>query len=165
MKRVALGFGAVAVLALVALAAIATSASATAIVRDSVTTPFSESGVPDDCRPGVTGSVEGTQVTEFQSVETSAGFHVTGTTTATGRVEWSDGTYTTIESVDHFAFNAAAAGATVFTQAHEDSGDTYAADGAFLFRVTFHLVERFTVSGGLTRVEFERGHLHVFGDC
>ncbi len=31
--------------------------------------------------------------------------------------------------------------------------------------ITFHLVERFTVSGGLTRVEFERGHLHVFGDC
>jgi hypothetical protein len=54
----------------------------------------------------------------------------------------------------------------VNTVAHEDSGNTYSADGVFLYRSTFHAVERFTITkGDVTRVEFDRGHFHFFGDC
>jgi hypothetical protein len=44
-------------------------------------------------------------------------------------------------------------------------GNTFSASGVFLFRSKFHIFERFTVTGGVTRVEFERDHLHIFGDC
>jgi hypothetical protein len=80
--------------------------------------------------------------------------------------DWTDGTYTIIESIDRFSFNAVGNGTTVNTVAHEDSGNTYSADGVFLYRSTFHAVERFTVTkGDVTRVEFDRGHFHFFGDC
>jgi hypothetical protein len=49
--------------------------------------------------------------------------------------------------------------------AHRDFGDTYSASGEFLFRLTFHSVERVTVVAGIPHAEFERGHLHVFGSC
>jgi hypothetical protein len=165
MRSAWLSLSAAMILAMAAGVSTATPASAAAtITRDTVTTPFSDSGLSDDCRPGITGELAGTDVVDFQSVETETGFHVYGTTTDTGRIDWSDGSYTIIESVDHFSFNTGTE-ATVFTLAHEDSVNTYSETGAFLFRLTFHSVERFTVTGGVTRVEFERGHLHVFGDC
>lgn len=138
---------------------------AAAIVnRDTVTTPIFETGLPDDCRPGITGTLIGTDVVSYQSVETTQGFHIAGTITDTGRITWSDGTYSIIESVDHFSFSTGK-GSTVFTLAHEDSGNTYAAAGVFLFRVTLHLVEHFTVTDGVLRVEFVKGHFHSFGEC
>jgi hypothetical protein len=165
MKRIALAFGVATWLAFAAVAGIATPASAAAIViRDTVTSPISATDLADDCRAGITGTLAGTQVTDYQSVETSTGFHISGTTSDTGRIDWSDGSYTIIEAVDHFSF-ATGKQATVFTNAHKDSGNTYTGAGVFLFRSTFHIVERFTVTGGVTRVEFERGHLHIFGDC
>ena len=48
-------------------------------------------------------------------------------------------------SVDHFAFNTGQ-NTTVFSLAHNDFGDTYSASGEFPFRLTFHSVERVTVS-------------------
>jgi len=166
MERIGLAVAFAALLAVSAGTAMTAPASAAAIViRDTVTSDFSETGLTHDCRPGVTGTINGTDVVSSQSVETSEGFHVSGTTVDTGRIDWSDGTYTIIESVDHFSFNAVGSGTTVFTNAHTDSGNFYTADGVFLFRDTFHTVERFTVTGGVVRVEFERGHLHFFGDC
>ncbi len=161
MKRIALVLGAAALLAIPAGLAMSAPASAAAIViRGTVTTPIFAPGLPDDCRPGITGTLVGTDVVSFQSVQTAQGFHVAGTTVDSGRIDWSDGTYTIVESVDHFSFNAVGKGTTVFTQAHTDSGNTYTADGVFLFRTTFHLVEHFTVTDGdVTRVEFQRGHL------
>jgi hypothetical protein len=53
----------------------------------------------------------------------------------------------------------------VFTTPHVDSGDTYATDGTFLFHVTFHETEHFTITKGLTRIDFSKGHFHFFGDC
>ena len=43
-----------------------------------------------------------------------------------------------------------------------DVGDTYAACGVFLYRGTFHVAEHMTVTDGVVRVEFERGHFHFF---
>jgi hypothetical protein len=31
--------------------------------------------------------------------------------------------------------------------------------------LTFHSVERVTVVGGIPHTEFERGHVHIFGNC
>jgi len=107
----------------------------------------------------------GTDVFNFQTVETDQGFHFVGTDSGTGRIDWSDGTYTIIESVDHISFNAVGHGTTVFTSTHVDSGDTFTADGVFLFRGTFHEVERFTATDGVVRVDFERGRFHFFGGC
>jgi hypothetical protein len=167
VKTLALALGAAALLAISAGAGMAPPASAATIVtRHSITTTSSETGLTDDCRPGITGTIVGTDVFNYQTVETDQGFHFVGTDSGTGRIDWSDGTYTLIEFTDRISFNAVGDGTTVFTNAHEDSGDTYTADGVFLFRLTFHLVERFTVTDGdVTRIEFEMGHFHLFGDC
>jgi hypothetical protein len=137
------------------------------VIRDTITTPFTESGVPNDCRPDVTGSLEGTDVLDFQSVETEEGFHVTGTVTDSGRIDWSDGTHAIFESTEHFAFNAVENGTTVFTLAGQSSPNTFSAEGAFLYGFTFHLVRHVTVTNGdVIRVEFERGrNVHTVGDC
>jgi hypothetical protein len=142
-------------------------ASAAAVVtRQTFTFPISESGLTDGCLPGATGTLAGTGVVNLQSVETPTGFHVVGTEVDSGRIDWSNGDYTLIGSTDHFEFNSTF-GTTVNTDAHVDFGDSYSADGVFLFRETFHLIERMTVTNGVvTRVEFSKGHLRVFGsDC
>jgi hypothetical protein len=163
MKKIAFLFGVLVLVCVVAVTANAASAAAI-VIRDTTESSFADTGLTDDCRPGITGDLSGTEVIDFQSVETADGFHVVGTTTDTGRIDWSDGSFTIIDSVDHFSFNSDPQ-TTVFTLAHEDSGDTYSASGAFLYRLTFHSVERVTVTGGVPHAEFERGQVHVFGNC
>jgi hypothetical protein len=105
-------------------------------------------------------------VLSFQSVETPQGFHIEGTFTDRGRIDWSDGSYSLVGSVDTFSFNAVGQGTTVFTNAHTDAVDNFSPSGVFEFLGTFHLIEHLTVTNGdVTRVEFERGHFHFFGDC
>jgi hypothetical protein len=144
--------------------AAATTASAATIVRETITLSASESGIPDDCRPGITGDLSGAEVIDYQSVETANGFHIQGTDGGPGRIDWSDGSYSLIDSVDRFALDVGK-GATAFSLTHMDSGDTYATDGTFLFRITFHEVQHLTEANGVVRVELERGHFHFYGDC
>ena len=144
---------------------LALAAPASIVTRDTITTPFFEADLPDDCRPGITGVLTGTDVVSYQSVETSQGFHIVLTVVDTGQISWSDGTYTIIEATGHVSFVDTLAGTTVSTVAHQDSGNTYSADGGFMSRATFHIVERLTVSDGVVRVEFERGQFHFFGGC
>ena len=157
----------VAIVALLAMsfAAIPASAGST-VIRDTFTIPTFEAGLTDDCRPGLTGTLVGTAVISFQSVETAQGFHIHVTINGPGRIDWSDGSYTLIESVDLTSFNAVGQGTTVFTNAHTDAGDFFSSSGVFEFRDTFHLIEHTTVTNGdVTRVEFEMGHFHFLGDC
>lgn len=140
------------------------AAAAAVITQHTFTSSGTGSGLPDDCRPGITGDISGTEVVDFQRVETPTGIHIHGTTTATGRIDWSDGSYSIIESVDRFSFTTGPQ-TTVNTNAHEDSGSTYSASGVFISRITLHLVEHFTDSGDVTRVEFASGNFHTFGDC
>jgi hypothetical protein len=154
-----------ALLAISAGTAAAPASGAPIITRDTVTSPIFETGLLNDCRPGLTGTIVGTDVMTYQSVETAEGFHIHGTFVDTARIDWSDGSYTRIESVDHFSFNAVGNGTTVFAETHEDSGDFFSADGVFEFRDTFHEVEHLTVTDGVVRVEFEKGRFHFFGDC
>jgi hypothetical protein len=167
MKEIALRLAAAALLTIAAGTAMTAPASAAPIItRDTITTPMFDTGIPHDCRPGVTGTLVGTDVQSFQSVETPQGFHFEGTFEDTGRIDWSDGSYTLIESVDLTSFNAVGQGTTVFTNAHTDAGDFFSSSGVFEFRDTFHLIEHTTVTNGdVTRVDFERGHFHFFGDC
>ena len=167
MKKIAFGLAAAALLAIAAgtamtapvSAATASASAAPIIIRDTITTPMTETGLTDDCRPGLTGTIVGIGVFSFQSVETSQGFHIHGTIDGPGRIDWSDGSYTLIESFDHFAANAVRQGTSVFTEAHTDSGDFFSPSGAFQFRQTFQEIEHITVTNGdVTRVEFERGH-------
>jgi len=143
-----------------------TASAAPIIIRDTITTPIFETGVPHDCRPGVTGTVVGTDVLSFQSVETPQGYHSEGTFKDTARIDWSDGSYSLIESVDTFSFNTVGQGTSVFTIAHTDAFDNFSPSGVFEFRSTFNSILHFTVTNGdVTRVEFEMGHFHFFGDC
>jgi hypothetical protein len=165
-KKIALGLAATALLAISAGTAIAGPASAAPIIiRDTVTSPIFETGLPHDCRPGLTGTIVGTDVLSFQSIETAQGFHIHGTFVDKARIDWSDGSYTLVDSVDHFSFNAVGQGTEVFTETHTDSGDFFSAAGVFEFRLTFHEIEHFTVTDGVVRVDLEKGHLHSFGDC
>jgi len=167
MKRLVL-VAATAVLAAVSATAISTPASANAIVmRQTITNSGQgETGLTDGCHPGATGAITGIDTLSYQSVQTANGFHVEGTNVASGRIDWSDGSYTIIGSTDHFAFNTTA-GTTLSTEAHVDFGDNYSADGVFLFHTTFHAVSHLAVTNGvITRVSFEFNHQHVFGsDC
>jgi hypothetical protein len=166
MKKIALRLAATALLAISAGTAMTAPASAAPIIiRDTVTSPIFETGLPHDCRPGLTGTIVGTEVVSSQSVEIPTGFHVHGTTVDTARIDWSDGSFTLIESVDHFSFNAVGQGTTVFTEAHTDGGDFFSADGAFEFRDTFHEITHLTVTDGVVRVDLEKGHFQFFGDC
>jgi hypothetical protein len=163
MKKVTLALAATGLLILAAAAAPA--AGSAIVIRDTITTPLFETGLTDDCRPGLTGTLTGTDVTSTQSVETSTGFHIHGTNVDSGRIDWSDGSFTLIQSVDHFAFDAVGKGTTAFTTTHTDAGDFFSADGVFQFRQTFHEVEHFTATNGVVRVDFSKGHLHFFGNC
>ena len=163
MSKTRTVFGVLVLTAVVALAVIAVPVWAAAtVIRGTEEVPIGDNNLTDECRPGITGELSGTEVTSFHSTETANGFHIAGTTTDTGRIDWSDGSYTIIGSVDHFALNLGPH-PTVNPLAHKDSGDTYSASGEFLFRLTFHSVERVTVVGGIPHAEFERGHVHVFG--
>jgi hypothetical protein len=174
MKKIALGLAAAALLAIAAgtamtapaSAATAPASAAPIIIRDTITTPIFEPGLTDDCRPGLTGTLVGTDVFSSQSVETPEGFHIQGTFVDTGRIDWSDGSYNLIESTDHFAFNAVGQGTSVFAEAHTDSADFFSPSGVFQIRQTFHEIVHVTVTkGDVTRVDFQRGHFHSFGDC
>jgi hypothetical protein len=142
----------------------APSSASAVVLRGTTESSFTDHDLTDECRLGITGELAGTAVTRFRSTETANGFHVAGTTQETGRIDWSDGSYTIIGSVNQFAFNTGP-GTEVNALAHQDFGDTYSASGEFLFRLTFHSVERYTVIAGIPHAEFERGHLHVFGGC
>jgi len=160
MKHLLLAAAAV----VVALAG-ALAAHAAVVTRDIETGTFTESGLVNDCGPAVTGTLSGTGTTTTQSVENDRGFRITGTSRGAGRIDWSDGTYTLIDSVDRFSFEAVGKGTTVFAETHVDSGDSYTADGAFRVRQTFHEVEHITVVDGVVHVDFSKGHFHVFGIC
>ena len=167
MKKLALGLtAAAALLAISAATAITAPASAAPIIiRDTVTSPIFEPGLTDDCRPGLTGTIVGTDVLSFQSVETPQGFHIHGTTEDTARIDWSDGSFALVHSVDRFSFNAVGHGTEVFTEAHTDTGDFFTAAGVFEFSNTFHEIHHFTVTNGVVRVDVQKGHFHFFGDC
>jgi hypothetical protein len=89
-----------------ATAATSAPASAAAVVTRQMITSFSTDTIPSDtCHPGATGMLSGTDTLSYQSVQTAKGFHLEGSDVASGRIDWSDGSYSIIGSTDRFAFN------------------------------------------------------------
>src|SRR5216117_753436 len=119
MKKITLGLAVAALLAISAATGM-TASAAPIIIRDTFTTSTFEPGLTDDCRPGLTGTLVGTGVVSFQSVETAQGFHIHLTINGPGRIDWSDGSYTLIDSVDHTSAHDVGQGTGVFTETHTD---------------------------------------------
>ena len=143
--------------AALSLALVAPASAAATVGRFTVTTVFTDAAT-DDCR-GVAGTLAGTDVLRYQTVETGQGLHFEGTDATTLTFSFNDGSYATAESLNHLSFNAGS-GVTVSTTAHVDTVNVYAADGQFLWTATLRQVEHFTVtSDGVVRVQFEIGHL------
>lgn len=152
-----------AVIGLVAALWLAAPASATVITRDTTTTQITET-VVKDCDSTVSGTLTGTGVVTFQTVENEQGFHAVVLEADSGRIDWSDGSYTLIDSVDRSSFNAVGPGTQTFTLTHVDTGDTYASDGTLLNQLSFHEIQHITVTNGdIVRVQVEFGHFHVTG--
>jgi hypothetical protein len=127
---------------------------------------FKEHNITDDCLPGAKGSLTATSVVTVQDVETSTGLRHREVEVDSGRVDWTNGDYTIVGSTDRsaYSFNDVQ-GTFENTDAHEDYGDFYSADGSFLFRQVFHAAEHITITDGVvTRIEFELDTSHLFGD-
>jgi hypothetical protein len=86
---------------------------------------------------GLTGTVTNTVTEAGRFVANADGtFHFSGTSTQDYRVVWSDGSYEIHHSPSHFEFNASGTGEVVFTEAQQDPGTLYAADGQVIGKVT-----------------------------
>jgi hypothetical protein len=124
MNKIALGLAVTALLAISSGLAMTAPASATPlIIRDTVTISTFEPGLTDDCRPGLTGTLVGTGVISFQSVETAQGFPIHVTSGGTGRIQWCEGSYTLIDAVDHSSGHDVGQGTGVFTETHTDGAE------------------------------------------
>jgi hypothetical protein len=136
----------------------ATASAAAVVTRASITTIGEPETIQSDkCGPGI---ISGTGTFTYTSVETpTGGFHIAGTDTGTGRIDWSDGSYSLLGFTDHVAFNATA-GTAVGTEAHTDFADNYSADGVLQSQGTFYSVEHFTVTNGvIVRAAFDFNHI------
>ncbi len=154
------------VLGAAALSLVLAPASAAAtITRETITTPILETGLPDDCRPGLTGTIVGIVTTTFQRVDTPDGFHVDSTSSETSTITWSDGSYSLVFVAERFERNIFDTGMRVRTETHYDSVDTYTADGVFLGRETFQYVFHLTFIDDAYVVRFEYDHFHFFESC
>lgn len=85
---------------------------------------------------GLSGTVTNTVTEAGRFVANADGtVHVSGTTTQDYRVVWSDGSYQIHHSPSHFEINTNATGFVV-TEAQQDRGTLYAADGQVIGKVT-----------------------------
>ena len=90
-----------------------------------------------DCT-GLSGTATNTVTDAGRFVANADGtFHVSGTTTQDYRTVWSDGSYEIHHSPSHFEFNTNATGEVVSTEAQQDRGTLYAADGQVIGKVTY----------------------------
>ena len=60
---------------------------------------------------------------------TDQGVHIPGTSTQDYRIDFADGRYLVTSSPSHFEFTATSGGLTVYTEAQQDRGTLYSADG------------------------------------
>jgi hypothetical protein len=104
-------------------------------------TTFTE---PAGCN-GELGTVTHTGVDSGHYVDTGHSFHVSGTNVQTYRVDFPDGTYILHESPTHYAFSFNRHVA-VRTDAQQDRGTIYDADGQVIGHVTITSVRHVTWS-------------------
>ena len=112
----------------------------TASAQATVSTFFNQETVtlPDvSICTGLSGTTTNTITDAGRVVANADGtFHVSGTTTQDYRSVWSDGSYEIHHSPSHFEFNTNATGEVVFTEAQQDRGTLFDADGQVIGNVT-----------------------------
>jgi hypothetical protein len=141
------------------------AAAPPAIINGTLAIPFTDPGpFPDDCRPGITGSAEGTDTITFHNVRGDNAWHVNYVIESTSTVTWSDGSYTLIDGRSHGTWLRSVAPGW-FTFREHEVGDTYSASGAFLFRTTFKYVERAYLDDSGVVTKFEKVFTNAFGGC
>jgi hypothetical protein len=126
-------------LCLAAIAGLTLALAGTASAQATVGTFYNQETItgPDVSCTGLSGTVTNTVTDAGRFVANADGtFHVSGTTTQDYRTVWSDGSYQINHSPSHFEFNTNATGEVVFTEAQQDRGTLYAADGQVIGQVT-----------------------------
>lgn len=111
--------------ALSALAGGASAAATTGTFYNQETEVFPDTAI---CG-GLSGTTTWTGTEAGHTVDNGNTIHVVGTFTQDYRSDWSDGTYLVSHSPTHFAFDANSEGTAVHTEAQQDRGTLYAADG------------------------------------
>jgi hypothetical protein len=149
-----------AVLAVTALFPAAAPASPATSQPFSDSYTASETGLPDDCTGATGGVLAGSGTVTGRITEMDDGVVVHGVDSGTVRIDFSNGSYFVGASRDRFSFESPPSGTLVFTDAHEDDGVSYAADGSVIASVVFRATEHTTITpDGQVRVSFERGRL------
>lgn len=132
------------VAALVALAGVASASATTGTFSNQETVVLADSSV---CT-GLTGTTTNTITAAGRFTDNGTTSHVVGTITQDYRSDWSDGTYLVSHSPTHFAFDANSDGTTVYTEAQQDRGTLYAADGEVIGYQTVFTLTHFTWRDG-----------------
>jgi hypothetical protein len=81
------------------------------------------------CQPATTGVVTNTITESGHFTITDQGVHFRGTAVQDYRIDFADGRYLITSSPSHFEFTATSGGLEVFTEAQQDRGTLYNADG------------------------------------
>ena len=148
--------------ALAAAALLPAAAAAAPATSQSFSDSFtgSETGLIDECTGATGGVLAGSGTVTGRSTEMNGGEVVHGVENDVVRIDFSDGSSFLGGSTDHFSFASPPSGTFVFTDAHEDDGVSYAADGSILGSAVFRATEHTTITpDGQVRVSFERGRL------
>ena len=149
-----------AVLAAAALLPASASASPATSQPFSDSYTASETGLVDGCTGASDGVLAGSGTVTGRMTQMNGGLAVQGVENDIVRIDFGDGSFFIGSSTDHFSFAAPPSGSVVFTDAHEDDGVSYAADGSVLASVVFRATEHTTITpDGQVRVSFERGRL------
>jgi len=120
----------------------------------------SETGLVDDCTGATGGVLAGSGTVSGRITQMNGGEVVHGVENDVVRIDFSNGSYFLGGSTDHFSFASPPSGSFVFTDAHQDHGVSYAADGSILSSAVFRATEHMTITpDGQARVSFERGRL------
>ena len=139
---------------------------AVAAAAPATSTPFSDSytgsdtGLSDDCTGATGGVLTGSGTVTGRVTEMNGGQVVHGIDSGIVRIDFSDGSSFLGSYRDRFSFAGPPSGNVAFTDAHEDHGVSYAADGSVIASLVFRATEHTTVTrDGQVRVSFERGRL------
>jgi len=97
-------------------------------VPERFTSTETDTGTDVSLCTGLTGFITHTSTEVGQVFDTGRTFHIVGVLTQDYRIDWSDGTYLISHSPTHFEFNTNSE-EFVYTEAQQDRGTLYSADG------------------------------------
>jgi hypothetical protein len=96
------------------------------------------------CGPATTGVITNTVTVSGHFTLTDQGVHFSGLTTQDYRTDLADGRYLVSFSPSHFEFTATSRGLQVYTEAQQDRGTLYSADGQTIGTVSVFTLTHIT---------------------